>query len=261
MSGDSRRVGLVPAAGLGTRAGHPFSKELYPVRHTADAAGEPRAVSSLELLLDQFARAGATEAYVVIRDGKWDIPARLGTRGRGLDVAYLMADDSQGVPFTLDVASRFLTGCEVLVGFPDILLDPDDAFVPVVERLGSNGADVALGLFPPTHPEVNDQVRVDGNLRIVELAPKPVTTALDYAWAIAAWGPGFTRFLQARTRELARGGRVEAADGREYSLGHLLSDAIESGLRIQGALVEGGAFQDIGTPAGLEAARARGWIQ
>jgi glucose-1-phosphate thymidylyltransferase len=218
-------------------------------------------VSSLELLLEQFQSGGATEAFIAIRHGKWDIPGRLkqGPPG-GLNLAYLVADETRGVPFTLDVAHPFLEGAVVLVGFPDILLAPGDAFAPVVRRLEGGTADVVLGLFPPTDPDVNDQVSVDSDGRIRVIAPKPVETPLDYAWAIAAWRPAFTRFMRARTSEMTRAGRTLGADGREYSLGHLLADALEAGLRLEGALIDDGSFLDIGTPAGLERARAQGRI-
>ncbi len=262
MTRRPRRVGLVPAAGHGTRAGLPYSKELFPVRFRPQGAfGESRPVSSLELLLEQFQSGGATEAFVVIREGKWDIPGRFkqGPPG-GPSLAYLMVDESRGVPFTLDVAHPFLDDAIVLMGFPDILLAPGDAFAPVVRRLESGTADVVLGLFPPTDPDLNDQVSMDPDGRIRMLSPKPVETPLDYAWAIAAWRPEFTRFMHERTSQMLRAGRTLGADGREYSLGHLLVDALNAGMGLEGALIDGGSFLDIGTPAGLETARAQGRI-
>lgn len=254
----TRRVGLVPAAGLGSRMGFPFSKELYPVGYGAGVG--PRPVTALELLLGHLRAGGATTAYVVVRDGKWDIPRHLATDGvPGIDLAYLVARESPGVPFSLDTATPFLDDAVVLMGFPDILVEPADAYRPVVARLEGGDADVAVGLFAPVDPDVNDQVRMDGD-RVVEVAPKPVRDPLDYAWALAAWRPTFTRFLHHRTRALRRRGRDRGEDGVEYSVGHVFADALTEGLTIEGVQVEGGSFLDIGTPEGLGQALADGRV-
>jgi glucose-1-phosphate thymidylyltransferase len=139
-----------------------------------------------------------------------------------------------------------------------VLLEPKDAYRPVVDRLEAGAADVVLGLFPPIDPMVNDQVRVDASGRVTEVAPKPVPSPMDCAWAIAAWRPTFTRFLRARTTEMLDSRTLTAHDGREYSVGHALSDALAAGLVIEGARLEGGAFLDIGTPRGLALALSDG---
>lgn len=239
--------------------GLPFSKELYPVRFLTEATGGRRPVAALELLLGQLGRGGATTAFIVIREGKWDIPRHFGARGpSGLELAYIVVPDSAGVPFSLDAAGRFLDDAIVLMGFPDVLVEPDDAYRPVVERLEAGPADAVVGLFPPVNPTVNDQVRLDGEGRVVDVAPKPVETPLDHAWGIAAWRPGFTRFLSERTRALLEAGRTLAEDGREYSVGHALADAVAHGLRVEGVHLDGGSFVDIGTPEGLGEALADG---
>lgn len=260
MTDETRRVGLVPAAGRGSRIRLPFSKELYPVRFgTVGSDLESRPITALELLLDQFANGGAQTAFVVIRDGKWDIPRHLGTRTRsGLELAYLIIDASAGVPYSLDMAHGFLDDALVLMGFPDVLIEPDDAFAPVVDRLEAGNADVVLGLFPALDPPCFDQVALDRAGRVVAIRPKPVTEPLDYAWAIAAWRPGFTQFLHDRTMLMTRSQRPLAEDGREYSVGHAIADALKEGLVVEGVLLEGGSFLDIGTPQGLASALSVG---
>src|SRR5437899_11345386 len=69
----SRRWGVIPAAGLGTRI-QPlaFSKELLPVGTRHDGQTE-RPLAVCEYLLERMLTAGATRVCVVISPAKTDI--------------------------------------------------------------------------------------------------------------------------------------------------------------------------------------------
>jgi glucose-1-phosphate thymidylyltransferase len=67
-------VGLIPAAGQGTRIGLlPCSKEVYPIGYDQCREGRPNAVS--HYLLEKMQSAGIKKVYIILREGKWDIPA------------------------------------------------------------------------------------------------------------------------------------------------------------------------------------------
>jgi glucose-1-phosphate thymidylyltransferase len=74
--GENEVVGLVPAAGQGKRiAPLPLSKELFPIGFQVidgEKTPQPKVVS--HYLLEKFRYAGITKAFIVIREGKWDIP-------------------------------------------------------------------------------------------------------------------------------------------------------------------------------------------
>ena len=56
----------------------PFSKELYPIGWRRGADGnQQRPKVACHYLLEKMRRAEITKAYIVIREGKWDIPAYL----------------------------------------------------------------------------------------------------------------------------------------------------------------------------------------
>jgi len=60
-------------------------------------------------LFAHMKEAGADALYVVLREGKWDIPAYWGDGRRvGVPFAYLMTHSSHGVPYTLDQAEPFV---------------------------------------------------------------------------------------------------------------------------------------------------------
>ena len=85
-------IGVVPMAGRATRLAQlPCSKEIHPVeprRGTYSTDERPRAVC--EYLLEKMREAGITRVYVILREGKWDIPAHLGDGSMaGLNLALV----------------------------------------------------------------------------------------------------------------------------------------------------------------------------
>lgn len=254
-------VGLIPAAGRATRmAPLPCSKELFPVGvHGAPEAlrGRPKVVS--QYLLDKMVAGGATQAFFVIRPGKFDIAEYYGDGSRlGLSIAYLMMGEPWGPPFSVAQAVPFIGDATVLFGFPDILVHPDDAFVRVRARLESGGADLVLGLFRAARAVPMDVVEVDATGRVRRLVTKEANPArgdADLGYLVAAWGPSFTRFLGEETARLS----AEARSGRhgpspEWPMGAVIDAAIAAGLHVDSLVIDDARFLDIGTPAGLAAA-------
>ena len=254
-------MGLVPAAGLGTRvASLPCSKEVFPValaRGSGDADLGVRV--ACDDVLEAMRLAGVDRVYVVLRDGKWDIPAYLGDgRERGVHLAYLMMGSPWGVPFTLDQAYPFVRGRRVVCGFPDILLRPRNVFTPLLAAMEASGSDAALALFPAGDPELVDQVEVDGEGRVRRLQVKPGPERLPHTWGAVAWGPAFTELLHGFVREGAEEG-IEASAGRgvaaagrkERHLGDVIRAALDEGLRVEGVSFPEGGYVDVGVPENL----------
>jgi glucose-1-phosphate thymidylyltransferase len=246
-------VGLIPAAGFGTRLSPlPFSKELYPIglQVTEDQRGvRPKVVT--HYLLEKMRAAGVSKAYVVLRNGKWDIPAYFGSGiVAGVDLAYVVTGLSYGPPYTLDAAYGFVRDSLVVFGFPDIVFDGESAFAALLNRQMDTSADVVLGLFPAVQPEIMDMVRLDKNGGVDDVVIRPAKTALNFCWAIAVWSPHFTKFLH----EHLQAQLASAASGPELSVGHVIQAAVRAGLRVDGVPVSDKPFQDIGTPEGLEQA-------
>lgn len=154
-------VGLVPAAGMAKRLQpFPCSKEVYPVGFALDEkSGLPRPKVAAQYLLEKYRAAGITKAFLVIKDGKWDIPNYFRDGDLvGLSLAYVVIAGSLGPPDTIDRAYPFLAQHRVAFGFPDILFGPDDAYARMIERQEDTGADVVLGLHLIEDPTVWDMV-------------------------------------------------------------------------------------------------------
>ena len=196
-------VGLIPAAGRATRLvgaeGVVGSKEVLPL--WLDQDGRPRPL--LSYLLERMAAAGVDRAIVVVREGKEDIAATLGTRRDGVALDFVVTPPTPGVPSTLAVADARLrelardgeTYPTILLGFPDILLWPATSYAEVMARFEESGADLVLGLYPCDRPDKSDMVVLDDEGRVIDLVIKQPDRGLRFTWAPAVWSTSFQRLL------------------------------------------------------------------
>lgn len=243
-------VGLLPAAGLANRiAPLPCSKELFPIgfQQLADVQGErPKAVCLY--LLESLRQAGVRKTFVILRDGKWDIPSFLGD-GRSLNMqfAYLMMNLPYGAPYTLDQAYPFVQDALIAVGFPDIIFQPTDAFAQLVQRQKETNADLVLGLFPVDQPHKMDMVALDENGRVQRIVIKPQQTTLEYTWFIAVWTPKFTHFMH----DFLQKHLADANLAKELYLGDVIQAALDADFYVEAVLFKDGRYIDIGTPDDL----------
>lgn len=205
-------------------------------------------------LLEAMAAAGIETAYVVLRQGKWDIPARLvERRDRPPRLAYLVTGGTRSIPESLDRARPFVGDRDVLLGFPDVVVRPAGAATELLAARRRSGADVVVGLFASDRPDKTDMIELDGD-RVTGFRIKPGPCGLRWTWVLATWGARFTAFLGAY---LERGGG-EPPPGSplpELQISHVMTAALEEGLSIAGCEIAGGRFIDVGTPEDLERAQ------
>ena len=253
-------VGLVPAAGVAKRLQpFPCSKEVYPVGFTRDpATGMPRPKVAAYYLLEKFRAAGITKAFLVIKEGKWDIPNYFREGGLvGLSLAYMVIAGSLGPPDTIDRAYPFLEQNRVAFGFPDILFGPDDAYRQLIAAQERTGADVVLGLHRVYDHRVWDMVECDSDGLVRNIVMKPVTTTLTHGWCCAVWTPAFSdflhRFLRAEEthRNLAQLANTAHDLGGDLAVGVVLQAALKAGLLLQSVIFPHDTYIDIGTPEDL----------
>ena len=252
-------MGLVPAAGSARRLGSlPCSKEIYPIGSQRDAAGRPRPLVVSQHLFEKFRRAGATTAFVILREGKWDIPAYFGDgTAVGVDLAYMVIPGSIGPPDTIDRGVPFISDSTIAFGFPDILFGPDDVFERLLARMGETGADVMLGLYSAHDVREMDMIDVDRDGLVRSVVLKPSSSQLRYGWICGTWTPAFTRFmhdfLKQEPNKTADGDsarrRVDAQGN--LPMGAVIKAAVEHGLQVYGVEFPSESYLDIGTPTHL----------
>ena len=239
-------VGLIPAAGEGSRISPiPCSKEIFPVDF-CEGAGNTTIKVAAAHLLDSFSEAGVEQVYMVTRKGKWDIPQYLGLGPHpGYTLAYLFTDPTEGTHHTLDLAYRFIKNRIVLLGFPDILLKPQNAFKRLLAKQEQTDADIVLGLFEATNPLQADMVDMDSNGRVRKIIIKPDQTNLTYTWTIAVWTPIFSEYLHEYVSE--KNTRLKEDQEKEVFIGDVIQYALEDGLAVETVLFSEGMYIDIGT--------------
>ena len=257
-------VAVLPAAGRSLRlAPLPCSKEVLPVGFgpiPGIQGTRPKVVS--HYLLECLRKAGVRKGYVVIRQGKWDIPAYWGDGEiLGMDLAYVVIEGSGGPPDTIDRAYPFIKDKVVAFGFPDIIFRPNDIFVKLLDRLDCSRSEVVLGLFPAHEAKAMDMIDIDAACRVRAIHLKPRATRLRYAWLCAVWTPVFTEFLHQFLRQVKQGGKTGVVGNRrvdaqgDIPVGVVLKEAVKAKLKVEGITFPTGRYIDIGTPSALSMVR------
>ncbi|MEM7028150.1 MAG: sugar phosphate nucleotidyltransferase [Chloroflexota bacterium] len=247
-------ISLIPAGGQATRISPlPSSKEIFPIgfQQLADGRLRPKAVCNY--LLEKMRLAGAKKSYIVLRKGKWDIPAYLEDGAMlDMDIAYLIMRLPYGAPYTLDQAYPFAKDAMIVFGFPDILFEPEDAFVQLLNRQTETGAEVVLGLFEATNPQKADMVAFDDSGRVTDIVVKPPQTNLTHTWMMAVWTPRFTDFmhnyLQVAIDKMNSDVQDDSLSPPEVYVGHVIQAAIDEGMHVDQVVFQQGKYIDIGTP-------------
>jgi len=253
-------VGVIPAAGWATRiAPLPFSKEVYPIGFSITGKNNtirPKVVC--QYLLERLQLAGIKKTYVVLRDGKWDIPAYFKDgHTLNMNLAYLIMRIPFGVPYSVDQAYPFVKDEVVAFGFPDHIFQPENAFSRLLKKQAKTHADIVLGLAPIDKPQNWDMVDLTKDGRIHRIHIKQPRINLPHGWFIAVWTPVFSNFMHqyliSHHHKIHRQNNSENALALEPELhmGDIFQLAIEEGLSNETVIFPKGSCIDIGSPEDL----------
>ncbi|NNE20288.1 MAG: dTDP-glucose pyrophosphorylase [Myxococcales bacterium] len=249
-------VALIPAAGSGTRiAPIPGSKEVFPIGFSRIESDKPEVKVISQYLFDRMTAGGVGQGIVVLRTGKWDIPAYFGEgEPAGMNLSYVVVGQTLGPPDTLDRAYAFVRHNVVAFGFPDILLEPPDVFDQLLTRMDVGDADVVLGLYDVVDPHQSDIVELDGENRVLDIHLKDPTSVLPHCWGCAVWGPAFTEFMhrvvqEHRDHTADSFGTIDA--GGDLPMGLIFKQAVAANLKVVGVPFKGQHWTDVGSPRDL----------
>lgn len=252
-------VGLVPAGGKAERiAPLPCSKELFPLGFQfMEGSSQPRPKVVCHYLLEKFQLAGIAKTFIVLRKGKWDIPAYFG-HGEfvHMHLGYLIMGESFGPPFTLDQAYPFVHDKVVAFGFPDIMISSGNVFSQLLKQQVTLQADMVLAVFPAHNSQLMDMVEIDENGKIHAMFLKPDKTDLQLCWLGGVWTPVFTEFMHEYLQDYRRKNAVQISktgkpEGEDLTVGAVIQAAIQKGLRVYGVVFPEGKYIDIGTSENL----------
>jgi len=242
-------IGLMPAAGEGSRLGLPYPKELQPL--FSGGLFKPAAQFGLEAIRD----SGAAHVVMVVNHTKHQLLKYFGSGLQfGCQMSYVVQETktardpsrSGGLAEALD-AAHHLTRCHtVLFAMADTVILPTTVFAEMMTSAHA-GDDVVLGLFRVDRPENFGMVEMREDDRVVRVVDKPASTRLEFAWACIVWGPRFTEHLHDRVSE------------GEGDFAAILNGAISAGMQVRGAKIEHGHFADLGTTESVM--KAQRWFE
>ena len=149
----------------------------------------------------------------------------------------------------MDQAYPFVQNAVVALGFPDILFQPEDAYVKVLARLEASNADVVLGLFPTDKPQKAGMVDFDAVGKVRSIIEKPRESNLRYMWGVAVWTPTFGQFLHNYLLKIQ--GNNNLSHLPELPIGDVIQAAIAQGMHVEAEVFPEGTYLDIGTPDDL----------
>ncbi len=244
-------VGIVPAAGKGQRlAPYPLPKELFPIGYqVVEVDGRPQKRPKVvsQYLIEALVKVGLSRLFIVIGPNKLEIVEYFRNgESYGVPIAYIFQSEARGMPYALDLVTPWLKGHEtVLMGMPDTIFEPHDAFQKLLAAHQNWKADLTLGLFSTDSPQKFGMIGLDPDYNVIEHVDKPSSTHLKWLWGIACWGPRFTTLMHEVLE--TRGADIVARKGREVVLGDIFDVAISVGLRVKGLPFEDGRYIDTGT--------------
>jgi len=239
-------IGIVPAAGSGERI-QPlgYSKELLPVgSRLIKGVERPKAVA--EYLVERMIAAGAEQICVIISAEKSDIVRYFAAQEYAAQIFYAVQPKPYGLCDAVFRAEPFARHHDrVLMGLPDTIWFPENAYRTVSAPEHFQNADANLLLFPVTNPSQFDAVVCDdqGYVQTVEVKkPEPHS---HWVWgAVTATGNAFHELKLL----------WEARHRSDEYLGDLLNAYIAAGSVVRGVSA-GEIYMDVGTLEGYRTAQ------
>ena len=239
-------IGVIPAAGSGQRI-QPLgcSKELLPVgTRRVEGAERPKAVA--EYLVERMIAAGAEQICVVISAEKSDIVKYFAERDYAAEIFYVVQQRPRGLCDALFRAEPFARYHDkVLIGLPDTIWFPENAYRTVLAPERFQNADVNLLLFPVQDPWQFDAVVCDAQGYVEQVEVKKKDAHSHWVWgAVTTTGSAY--------RELKL--LWEARHRQDEFLGDLLNAYISAGSIVRGTAA-GELYMDVGTLDGYHLAQ------
>jgi glucose-1-phosphate thymidylyltransferase len=239
-------IGIIPAAGAGQRI-QPLgcSKELLPVgSRQVDGVERPKAVS--EYLVERMISAGAEQICMVISPEKTDVMKYFAERNYAAEIFFVVQPKPRGLCDALFRGESFARAHDlVLLGLPDTIWFPENAYRPALKSILSRRADADLVLFPVGNPSSFDAVTCDENGIVNGVEVKQVNPHSHWIWgAVTTSGTAFHELKLL----------WESRHRHDEYLGHLLNAFIAAGNTVHGTY-GGEVYMDVGTLEGYHAAQ------
>ncbi|OPZ93127.1 MAG: Glucose-1-phosphate thymidylyltransferase 2 [Firmicutes bacterium ADurb.Bin419] len=235
----SELIGLIPAAGKGTRLSLPFPKELYPIIQD----NKYRPVS--QSILEQIVFAGVAHIVFVVNEHKSQLLQYFGNGQRfKCDISYVVQEQPKpttekaitpGLAEAMDAGYHLVKDKIVVFGMPDTIITPKHIFKTALINLRKD-YDGIFCLFKAEKPEKSGMVILSEDDQVLEIVDKPKQTNLEWMWGTIIWKSTFNEFLHDCI-----------ANRGIFEYGVIFNEALNSGLKFGGVRFPEGKYLDLGT--------------
>ncbi len=234
-------IGVIPAAGLGERLS-PYSieKEMFPIGFYH---GKPKPVS--QYLIERMIKSGIRKIFMIINSNKSNlIKYYQSGKWLGISIAYIYQDKPRGMGDALCGLIPWIRNEIVVMGMPDTIFEPTDAFSRLIDFYIDTNSDLVLGLFPVSDPSKYGVVLIDDEYNVIYHVDKPAFSTSHWCWGIACWGERFSEFIN-HVCGLYRNHH------EEFTFGNIIDMSLKEGLSIKGLPFHDGRYIDVGTMMGI----------
>lgn len=240
----SKVVGIIPAAGNGTRL-FPYNagKELLPIgcqRVMVNGKIEERPKIVSQYIIEAMVNAGVEHIIIVTRPAKHSLMGlHLDGSQYGVQISYIV-QHPPSMAHSIDLAYNLIKGCTVVMGMPDTIVAPNNALEQLVNKHREGAAELSLGLFPTNNPRKFGMVKTDEASNIIYHEDKPTQTDAITMWGLAVWEPSFTETLHKSLQQ-------PRLSEKEMALGEVFDIMLAQGRTCKAFPISDGKYYDIGT--------------
>lgn len=181
-------IGIIPAAGKGTRLSLPFSKELLPLLDRDKYF--PVIQSSIEAMIG----AGINKIIVIVNHTKSDLIKFLGNGSKfNINIFYAIQEEARSLPEALLEAVKIVPNEEIVFLMPDTIISPDNFLRKFLDEMDTKFI-INLGCLKTKSPHKFAMVsEVHSVVDFME--EKNPKSKLSWMWGFWHWKPEFSNHL------------------------------------------------------------------
>lgn len=224
-------IGVIPAAGKGSRLGLPFSKELLPLLDKNSFY--PIIQSSIEAMKSN----GIKKIIIIINHHKSDLIKFLGNGQKfNLVLIYVVQQEPTSLPQALLEAVKISGDEDILFLMPDTLILPNDFLKEFFKKMNHNFP-INLGCFITNQPHKFAMIS-EKNSIVDFIEEKNPNSKLTWMWGFWHWKGSFSEHLKHYN--------FTFKEDSEITLSHV-AEAYIYNKEIYAVLLENHRYRDLGT--------------
>jgi glucose-1-phosphate thymidylyltransferase len=182
-------IGIIPAAGKGSRLSFPFSKELLPLLDRGSF------YPIIQSSIDAMRKVGIKKIIIIVNYQKSDLLKFLGNGSRfDLQIVYVVQEEPTSLPQALLEAVKITGDEEVLFLMPDTIILPNDFLTVFCNKINPLFP-INIGCFKTSTPEKYAMISEENSI-VDFIEEKNPNSILKWMWGFWYWNKEFSSFLR-----------------------------------------------------------------